>query len=62
MVGDSRFEPHPKEIPDWVLKGDPIPEEMERRTWVFHPDRAPESPLFRDGLIGPVRLKIRSPR
>ncbi len=58
LVGDSRLAPHAKGIPDWVLASESIPASAERRTWVFHPDRKPESPLFRDGLIGPVSLKI----
>ncbi|MCG8526859.1 MAG: hypothetical protein MI748_10795, partial [Opitutales bacterium] len=56
LIGDSHLPAHPEGIPDWVLNGEPLPEDTPRRTWTFHEFQKPDDALFRDGLIGPVKV------
>ena len=70
LIGDARYPPTDKyspgkkpgedlieAIPDWLQKGTPRPETLEKTflTWKFH---TKDSPLLESGLIGPVKLQF----
>ena len=58
LIGDSRFPNFGPGFPDWLVNGNPVPDDASRKTFILAPGRWTESdPLVASGLIGPVTLQ-----